>query len=52
MDLEHAYYDALHNTASRYGVDDLNIMIGDFVGKHNKLKKVWDFKFKKIREIL
>src|SRR3990170_4513016 len=52
MDLEHAYYDALHNPASRYGVDDLNIMIGDFVGNHNKLKKLCDFKFKKIREIL
>jgi len=52
MDLEHAYYDALHNPASRYGVDDLNIMIGDFVGNHNKLKKLCNFKFKKIREIL
>ncbi|MGI0063294.1 MAG: NAD-dependent epimerase/dehydratase family protein [Nitrosopumilaceae archaeon] len=52
MDLEHAYYDALHNPASRYGVDDLNIMIGDFVGNHNTLKKLCDFKFKKIREIL
>jgi len=52
MDLEHAYYDALHNPANRYGVDDLNIMIGDFVGNHNKLKKLCDFKFKKITEIL
>jgi len=46
IDLEQAYYDALHNPKSNYGVDDLNILIGDFVGNHNKLKKLCDFNFK------
>ncbi len=52
MDLENAYYDALHYPTSIYGVDDLNIMIGDFVGNHSKLKTLSNFEFKKIREIL
>lgn len=52
VDLERAYYDALHHSKSRYGIDDLNIMIGDFTGNHNKLKKLCNFKFKKINEIL
>ena len=52
IDLENVYYNALHNSKSRYGVDDLNIMIGDFIGNHNKLKKLCNFKFKTFREIL
>jgi len=52
IDLEQAYYDALHNPKSNYGVDDLNILIGDFVGNHNKLKKLYGFNFKSFRDIL
>ena len=52
IDLEQAYYDALHNPKSNYGVDDLNIMIGDFVGNHTKLKKLCGFNFKSFRDIL
>ena len=52
VDLERAYYDALHNPKSRYGVDDLNIMIGDFTGNHNRLKKLSQLKFKKYRDVL
>jgi len=52
VDLERAYYDALHNSKSRYGIDDLNIMIGDFTGNHNTLKKLCNFKFKTFREVL
>jgi NADH dehydrogenase len=50
--LEKAYYDALHNRNSNYGVDDLNIMVGDFVGNHAKLKNFYDFEFKTFRNIL
>ncbi len=50
--LEHAYRDALHNPNSNYGIDDLNIMIGDFTGNHNKLKKLTRLKFKKFRDVL
>ena len=50
--LEHAYHDAIHNSKTRYGIDDLNIMVGDFVGNHNKLKKLCNFEFKKFGQIL
>ena len=52
QNLEKSYYDAIHNSKSDYGIDDLNIMIGDFTGNHNKIKKLCDFKFKNFREIL
>ncbi len=52
VDLERAYHAALHNTKSRYGLDDLNIMIGDFTGNHSRLKKLCGLKFKKFREVL
>ena len=52
IDLEQAYFDALHNQNSNYGVDDLNILVGDFVGNHNKLKKLCGFNFKSFRDIL
>ena len=52
IDLEEAYFDALHNPNSNYGVDDLNILVGDFVGNHNKLKKLCGFNFESFRDIL
>jgi NADH dehydrogenase len=52
LELEHAYRDALHNPDSNYGIDDLNIMIGDYTGNHNKLKKLTRLKFKKFRDVL
>ena len=52
VDLEHAYYDALHNKKCLYGIDDLNIMVGDFTGNHTRLKKLAGFEFKKFRDIL
>jgi len=52
VELEYAYRDALHNPNSNYGIDDLNIMIGNFTGNHNKLKKLTRLKFKKFRTIL
>lgn len=52
VELEHAFRDALHNPFSNYGIDDLNIMIGDYTGNHQKLKKLSGLKFKKLRAIL
>ena len=52
LDLEKAYYNALHNPKNPYGIDDLNIMVGDFTGDHKKLKKISGINFKKFREAL
>lgn len=52
IDLEKAYYEALRNPKSIYGLDDLNIMVGDFTGNHKKLKKISGFNFKTFREVL
>ena len=50
--LEKAYFDALHNSKSIFGVDDLNILIGSFTGNFRKLKKLSGLKFKSYKEIL
>jgi len=52
VELEDVYRDALDNSNSNYGIDDLNIMIGNFTGNHNKLKKLTRLKFKKFRAVL
>ncbi len=52
MKLEHAFGDALVNPQSLYGIDDLNIMIGDFTGNYTILKKLSGLKFKKFKTIL
>ena len=51
IDFEDAFRDALHNKGS-FGVDDLSIMIGDFVGNHKKLASLADMKFTKYSEVL
>lgn len=50
--LENAYYNALHNQKSVFGVEDLNILIGDFIGNHKKLQKLSKMKFKTYLEVL
>ena len=50
--LEDAYHDAITNPKSDFGVDDLNILIGNFKGNHEKLKKITNMKFKSIIELL
>lgn len=45
--LEKAYFDALnHPKNAIYGVDDLNIMVGDFTSSHKKLEKLSGIKLK------
>ena len=52
IDLENAYFDAITNTKSNFGVDDLNILIGDFKGNYNQLEKITQMKFESVIELL
>jgi NADH dehydrogenase len=50
--LEDAYHDAITNPKSDFGVDDLNILIGNFKGNHEKLKKITNMKFESVIGLL
>ena len=52
INLEQAYNNALRNPKNLYGIDDLNIMIGNFIGDHKKLEKISNFEFTKYRDVL
>ena len=40
------------NPKSGFGVDDLNILIGNFKGNHEKLRKISKIKFQSVVELL
>ena len=50
--LEDLYHDAITNPKSNLGVDDLNILIGNFKGDHTKLRKISEMKFQSIMKLL
>jgi len=52
IDLEDAYHVSITNPKSDFGVDDLNILIGNFKGNHQKLRKITEIKFHSISELL
>ncbi len=52
INLQNAYYDAITNSKSNFGIDDLNILIGDFKGNYNKLQKITQMKFESVIELL
>jgi len=52
INLEDAYHTAIINSKSHFGVDDLNILIGNFKGNHNKLRKITEMEFQSIKELL
>lgn len=52
MDLEEAYHMALHNPKTDFGIDDLNILVGDYVGNHKKLKNMSGIEFKTHKAVL
>jgi len=52
INLENAYHTAITNPKSDFGVDDLNILIGNFKGNHNKLRKITKFSFQSVVELL
>lgn len=51
-DLESAYFNAISNPKSDFGVDDLNLLIGNFRGNHQKLEKISPMKFQSVSELL
>ena len=52
IDLEDAYHDAITNPKSNFGIDDLNILIGDFKGDHEKLRKISKIRFQSVIDLL
>ncbi len=52
IDIETAYHDAISNPNSEFGVDDLNLLIGNFTGDNKKLQKISKISFQSIRELL
>ncbi len=52
INLEDSYHDAITNPKSDFGIDDLNILIGNFKGSHNKLKKFTGMKFESVMKLL
>jgi uncharacterized protein YbjT (DUF2867 family) len=52
VDFEKAYHDALCSGASQFGVDDLSILVGDYVGNHRKLARISGIKFTKYGNML
>jgi NADH dehydrogenase len=52
VNLEKAYYDALHTNKIPYGVDDLNMMIGSFSSNFKKLEKFSNLNFTSLKDYL
>jgi len=50
--LEHAFYEAIHTSDSTYGIDDLNLLLGNFTSNYKKLKKITGLNFINIKEVL
>ena len=52
INLEEAYHNAIMNSKSKFGIDDLNILIGNFKGNHKRLSKISKIKFKSVLKSL
>ncbi|MBA0907944.1 MAG: NAD(P)H-binding protein [Nitrosarchaeum sp.] len=52
INLENVYNKAISDPHSDFGVDDLNLLIGNFKGNFNKLKIFADMEFTSIQKIL
>jgi NADH dehydrogenase len=52
INLETVYHKAISNPNSEFGVDDLNLLIGDFKGDYKKLKNISKIKFSSILKLL
>lgn len=52
INLEDAYRIALHNKNSNFGIDDLSILVGDYVGNYKNLQKITGIKFRTYHEVL
>jgi len=51
INLELAYKKALNDANFEYGVEDLNILVGNYIGNHEKLQNLCGFKFKNIESL-
>ncbi len=52
INLETVYYEAISNPNSEFGIDDLNLLIGDFNGDYKKLKDISKIEFSSILKLL
>lgn len=52
LNLEDVYHKAIINSKSNFGIDDLNILIGNFKGSHSRLQKISKMNFHSIVELL
>ncbi|VVC05369.1 Uncharacterised protein [uncultured archaeon] len=52
VDFEQTYHDALRGKDNYFGVDDLGILVGDYIGNHRRLAKISRIKFTKYNEML
>ena len=52
INLESAYHTAISNPNSEFGIDDLNLLVGDFKGNHKKLQNISKISFQSIKELL
>ena len=46
------YHAAVNNPKTDFGIDDLNILVGDYVGNHKKLKSMSRIDFKAHKAVL
>ena len=52
INLEKTYHKAISNPNSEFGIDDLNLLIGDFKGNHQELQKISKIRFESIKGLL
>ncbi|QLH10155.1 NAD-dependent epimerase/dehydratase family protein [Nitrosarchaeum sp. AC2] len=52
INLETVYHEAITNPNSEFGIDDLNLLIGDFNGDYKKLKNISKIEFSSISKLL
>jgi len=52
INLEEAYHNAIINSKYAFGIDDLNILIGNFKGNHKRLSKISKIKFQSVLKLL
>ncbi len=52
INLEDAYHNAITNPKSIFGIDDLNILIGNFKGNHKRLSKISKIEFQSVLKLL
>lgn len=52
VDIEDAYRLAITDPKFDYGVDDLNILVGNFIGNHKKLRNLSKMNFQSVKKLL